>query len=368
MKDLEEARREINRCDAEIARLFTARMEAVRDVAAYKASHGLPVLDAAREAAVVEKNAALVGEELRPYYISFLRDMMGISRRYQHKLLEGVRVAYSGLPGAFAEIAVKKIFPTGDPVPYRSFAEAYAAVETGECDVAVLPIENSYAGEVGGVLDLMFAGSLFVNGVYNLKVAHCLLGVKGASVDTVQRVVSHPQALDQCAPFLKKHGFTAIECANTARAAKEVADTKDPTLAAIASEETAALYGLSVLEKNINEDAENTTRFAVFSRSEAKTAPQKHSAFILLFTVNHIAGALAKAINVLGAYGYNMRVLRSRPLKAHSWQYYFYIEAEGDDASPDGARMLRQLSAHCDLLRVVGHFEPDAEMPKGENA
>ncbi len=366
MKDLDEARREINLCDKEIADLFTRRMRAVGDVAAYKAAHGLPIFDAAREDAVIAQNAEKVPEDLRPFYVSFLRDMMRVSKRYQSKLIEGLRVAYSGVPGAFAEIAAKKIFPAGTPVPFGSFADAYAAVENGKCDVAVLPIENSYAGEVGAVLDLMFCGSLFVNGVYNLKVSHCLVGVPGATKETVRRVFSHPQALDQCAPYLQKNGFAATECSNTARAAKEVSEKNDPAIAAIASEETAALYGLSILEKNINEAGENTTRFAVFSRSAQKSAPQKHTAFILLFTVNHIAGALAKAINVLGAYGYNMRVLRSRPMKNHSWQYYFYVEAEGDETSPDGERMLRQLAAHCDLLRVVGHFTPDAEPPKGE--
>lgn len=365
MKDLQTIREEINGIDRELVALFTARMRAVKEVAAYKQAHGLPVTDAAREAAVIEQNTGRVPAELRPYYVSLQQCVMDVSKQYQHRLMSGETVAYSGVEGAFAHVAASRLFPTGEKQPFRSFEEAYAAVENGVCDAAVLPIENSYAGEVGQVLDLMFRGKLFVNGVYTLRVAHHLLGVPGADPAHIKKVVSHPQALAQCAPYITSHGYETEACSNTARAAEAVAAAGDPEIAAVAGEETAALYGLSILDKNINEDGQNTTRFGVFSRADDGVRHGKRGAFILLFTVNNVAGALATAINALGAYGYNMRVLRSRPLKDHPWQYYFYVEAEGDETTAEGQRMLRQLAAHCDLLKVVGHYLPDAALGKG---
>lgn len=363
MKDLEQARAEINEVDEQIAALFQRRMEAVRAVAAYKTAHGLPVLDAAREAAVIERGAARVQDPaLRPYYVSVIRNMMEVSKQYQHFLMNGARVAYSGVEGAFAHIAASRIFPDAEKRAYADFAAAYAAAETGACDCAVLPIENSFAGEVGQVLDLAFRGTLTISGVYNLRVAQHLLGVKGAHRGDIRTVVSHPQALSQCEGYIRRHGYTAEQCSNTARAAQSVAERNDPTVAAIASAETAALYGLSVLDHDINENAGNTTRFAVFTRMAPEPPRSKNSVFLLLFTVNNVAGALAKAINVIGAHGFNMRVLRSRPLKDHAWQYYFYVEAEGDETTEEGQAMMRDLAPHCDLLKVVGHYIPDVTL------
>ncbi len=160
-----------------------------------------------------------------------------------------MKIAYSGIEGAFAHIAAKRIFPADELISYGDFRSAYEAVEKGECDYAVLPIENSYAGEVGQVTDLMFQGGLFVNGVYTLNVMQNLLGVKGASVESVRKVVSHPQALEQSADFIATHGLITEPAVNTARAAKMVSELRDIRVAAIASEETAALYGLEVLER-----------------------------------------------------------------------------------------------------------------------
>lgn len=367
MKELQEARAAINEADARIAAAFCDRMKAVRAVADYKKAHGLPVLDAAREAAVIEAGAARVADPtLRGYYTEVLRELMDVSKQYQHRLLQGARVAYSGVQGAFAHIAATHIFPDAETRAFGGFAEAYAAVEWGECDVAVLPIENSYAGDVGQVMDLALHGSLWVSGVYHLHVTQHLLGVPGARLQDVRRVISHPQALAQCDGYLRRHGFATEQATNTALAAKAVAEQHDPAVAAIASAETAELYGLTVLERGINENAENSTRFAVFTREREESARGRNGAFILLFTVNNVAGGLANAINVIGKYGYNMRVLRSRSLRAHAWKYYFYVEAEGDERTPAGEAMLKELGAQCDLLKVLGHYVPDSVLAEEE--
>ena len=358
MDKLSKARQTINEVDKKMAELFRLRMEAVRTVAEYKKERGLPVLDASREAEVLRRNEGYIGDgDLRSYYRLFLKTTMDISKQYQHRLIEGARVAYSGVEGAFAHIAAKKIFPDGTPVAHTDFEEAYRSVVIGECDYAVLPIENSYAGEVGQVMDLMFAGELFVSGIYDLHITQNLIGVKGAALDGIHTVISHPQALQQCEKYIHTHGFTQVSATNTAKAASEIAEKGDVHIAAIASKETAALYGLSVLDHDINESAMNTTRFAVFSRVANGDVSEKENTFLLLFQVRNLPGALANAINVIAAHGFNMKVLRSRPAKDQPFRYYFYVEAEGDETSDAGKSMLEELKNHCDMLKVAGRYK-----------
>ena len=358
---LEEARNIINEVDAQMARLFVERMRAAELVYEHKKTFGLPILDPKREAAVIGKNTALIEDDvLKGYYIDYIKNLMAVSRAYQYRLQNGLKVAYSGVEGAFAHIAAGRIFPESSRVSCRDFKAAYDAVLKGECDVAVLPIENSYAGEVGQTIDLMFFGNLFINGIYELEIHQNLLGISGATTADIKKVTSHPQALAQCHDYIGRKGFAAEEASNTAVAAKMVADSRDKTLGAIASAETAEIYGLEVLDANINKSGENTTRFAVLSRVQAN-APALSSS-VLMFTVKHEVGSLANAISIIGKYGYNMTALRSRPLKKHSWQYYFYIEIDGTVHTDQGAKMMEELGRVCDRLKVAGTFAPHAEI------
>ena len=358
---LDEARRIINEVDAQMAELFVRRMRAAETVYEYKKELGLPILDEKREAAVLEQNSALVEDEaLKGYYVDFLKNVMSLSRAYQHRMQSGLKVAYSGVEGAFAHVAAGRVFPDGNRLSYSDFKAAYDAVVSGECDVAVLPIENSYAGEVGQTMDLIFSGSLFVNGIYELEIHQNLLGLPDATVEDIKKVTSHPQALSQCHDHIKLRGFATEESNNTALAAKRVAVSGDKSLGAIASLETAEIYGLKVLEANINKSGENTTRFAVLSKVRAESPALTST--VLLFTVKHEAGSLASAIGIIGKYGYNMTALRSRPMKKHSWQYYFYVEIDGDTGTENGARMMEELGGVCDQLKVVGAFAPHTEI------
>lgn len=361
---LDEARANINRIDKEMAALFEERMKAVYKVAEYKMERGLQIFDEAREREVLKRNAKYIDDtEIKSYYLSFMQDVMDVSKQYQHKLVEGIKVAYSGVEGAFANIAAKKIFPDANLVSYQNFREAYDAVEKGECEFAVLPIENSYAGEVGQVMDLMFSGNLFVNGVYSLRVSQNLIGLKGSSIKDIKKVISHPQALDQCAAYIESHSFEKIQASNTARAAIQVSELGDKSIAAIASAETAQIYDLEVLDHDINESEVNVTRFAVFSRVENELTKKGDSnTFLLMFTVKNEAGALAKAIAAIGNHGVNMRVLRSRPLKGLAWQYYFYVEAEGLINSQISKDMKEDLKEHCGMLKMLGHYPIEAEI------
>ena len=358
---LEEARKIIGEVDAEMAALFVRRMRAAEMVYEHKKQYGLPILDQKREDALIEQNGALVEDEvLRGYYVDFLKNVMAISRAYQSRMQNGLRVAYSGVRGAFADIAAGRIFPSAERVSHTDFKAAYDAVVSGACDLAVLPIENSYAGEVGQTLDLIYSGPLSINGIYELEVHQNLLGVPGASVEGIRRVLSHPQAIGQCRDYIELRGFFAEEASNTALAAKTVAEAHDKTLGAIASLETAELYGLKVLEASINKSGENTTRFAVLSKVASK-APSLSST-VLMLSVGHEAGSLASAIGIIGKHGYSMTALRSRPLKKHSWQYYFYVEIEGTVDTESGIAMLEELAEVCDTLKVAGRFAPHTEI------
>ena len=362
MKDkLDEARSIINAVDAQMAKLFVERMKAVELVYEYKKEYGLPILDEKRENAVIAQNASGIEDEtLQGYYMDYLKHLMSLSRNYQYRMQSGLKVAYSGVEGAFAHIAAGRIFPDGNRISYRDFKSAYDSVINGESDVAVLPIENSYAGEVGQTIDLIFSGGLFINGIYELEIHQNLLGHPAANIEDIKKVTSHPQALSQCHEYIKFRGFETEESNNTALAAKTVAEANDVSLGAIASMETAEIYGLKVLESNINKSGENTTRFAVLSKVKANTPALSSS--VLMFTVKNEAGSLANAISIIGKYGFNMTALRSRPLKKHSWQYYFYIEIDGTTDTDEGQQMINELSAVCDKLKVAGTFAPHAEI------
>lgn len=358
MDSLDKARKKINEVDEQMAKLFTERMLAAREVAEYKKKHGLKIFDAAREAEVIKRNSAFIEDtEIREYYVNFLKNNMAVSREYQDRLMEGMKVAYCGTEGAFAHIATTKLFPTARKIAYPDFVSAYLAVENGECDATVLPVENSYNGEVGQVTDLMFSGSLYINAMIELAVSQDLLVIPGTVMSDIKEVVSHPQALGQCADYIREKGFTQHEYTNTALAAKHVAERGDKSVAAIASAEAAEIFGLEVLERNINASRSNTTRFAVFTRAENKNNIKKMGVHtVLLFTVRNEAGALAKAIDVIGKHGFNMRTLRSRPMKELLWQYYFYVEAEGNIHTDEGKEMMLELHQYCDRLKSVGTY------------
>lgn len=358
---LDEAREIINRVDSQMAELFVERMRAAEMVFEHKKEFGLPIFDAEREEAVIKKNSDLIDDViLKGYYIDYIKNIMGISRAYQYRMQSGLKVAYSGVEGAFAYIAAGRIFPESNRLSFRDFKAAYNSVVNGESDVAVLPIENSYAGEVGQTTDLIFSGNLFINGIYELEIHQNLLGVPGSTVADIKKVTSHPQALGQCHDYIKFRGFDIEEANNTALAAKTVAEMKDKSLGAIASVETAEIYGLEVLEANINKSGENTTRFAVLSKVRAESPSLTSS--VLMFTVKNEVGSLANAISIIGKYGYNMTALRSRPLKKHSWQYYFYIEIDGTTDTEDGRKMIEDLSKVCDKLKIAGTFAPHSEI------
>ncbi len=267
------------------------------------------------------------------------------------------KIAYCGIEGAFANIAARNIFPSEELVAFTSFAQAYDSVEKGICDFAVLPIENSFAGDVRGVFDLLFAGPLFITNVFEFRISQTLLGLEGSEISDIKTVYSHQQALDQCTQFIADHGFQTIPFVNTAMAAKEVAQKGDKSSAAIASEEAGRLYGLKVLARGINQDTENTTRFAVVSQNAfdgQEEAPKSVS--YLMFNVKNVPGALSSAIKIISKKDYNLISLHSHPVQNAPWEYYFYVEVEGSLMSRNGRKLIEKLKKCCLSVKVIGQI------------
>ncbi len=360
MENLDNIRKQIQAVDKEMAALFERRMQLAKGVMEFKQASGLPIYDEEQEKKILAHSAEYVQDpSLKEYHRIFVKSLMDVSKAYQERVMDKMKVAYCGIPGAYAHIAARKLYPTAQLISYPDFASAYTACEAGEVDVTLLPMENSHAGDVGDVMDLAFYGSLFVNVVVEMSIVQNLNGVKGAKISDIKKVVSHPQALAQCTEYIHTHGFEEEAFGNTAVASKYVAERGDVTLAAISSEETAELYGLEILERKINTSNTNSTRFAVFSRTMNNTAGKEHLGehFILVFTVKNACGALAQALNLIGSHGFNMSSLHSRPLKGKMWGHYFFAELEGSVNSQDGKDLLIQLNTICSKMKHLGSYK-----------
>ena len=361
---LQQARTEIDAVDAEMASLFERRMRAVADVARYKAQTGKPIFDAVREAAVLDKNTArLQDETLRPYYRTFLQEAMAVSRAYQRAMLGRDTAAYQGVQGAWSHIALRRLFPFSRTLSFATWAEVFDAVQNGDAEFGVLPFENSNAGDVSTVLDLLYTHpGLIVARMCDLPIRQDLLGVPGATLAGVRTVISHPQALAQSSVFLQQHGLTTQPWSNTADAAKHIAELKDPSVAAIASAETADLYGLQILAAGVNADGDNTTRFIVIERAEQPPVMTgEGQRLALLFTARHEPGRLAAVLDQIGARSFNMECIKSRPLPHVPFQYYFYVQlvCPAGSTRADCEALLDILRTDCSTLRLVGAFTLD---------
>lgn len=351
---LETARTKINEIDAQMAVLFEQRIAAVADVVAYKCAHNLPVFDAEREQQVLTANLArLADTSLAPYYRRLLQSLMDITKDWERARLKQNTVAFAGAEGAFAWQAARGLFPDYRYQICEDFADVFTEVLEERAAFGVIPFENSYSGEVGEVFDLLFRHPCHINAIWDLPVCQNLLALPGATLADIREVVSHPQALSQCAPYLQAHNLQPRPHSNTALAAQLVATGGDKSVAAIASKDSAELYGLNILAEAINSSSANTTRFIVIG----KDLPLTGSRFNLLFTVNHNAGQLARVMSLIGDMGFNMESIKSRPMKDLPWQYYFYVEIEGRLNDERTQELLTRLKTNCDTLKILGSYD-----------
>ncbi len=237
--------------------------------------------------------------------------------------------------------------------------QVFDEIDVTGCPVFGKTVFGLHAGDVSQVMDLAYRGQLSVSGVYELPLSQSLLALPGTDITDIREVQSHPQALSQCMPYLKEHGWILTQAVNTAVAAKNVAESGRHDLAVVASEEAAKLYGLRVLSSSINESKNNTTRFLVFSAAECKVKPTDNH-FILFFNVKNEPGSLGRAVSLIGQYHFNLRNLKSFPTGQENWSYYFYTEGEGNLSTPKGQLMMEELKSVCSRVKILGSF-PDVK-------
>ncbi len=354
MDSLTKARATINEIDKEMAELFEQRMKAVEQVIAYKQEHSLPILDASREASVIANNLSYIQEDAyRPYYEEFIQDVMRISRFFQKAKLHQDKIAYAGTLGAFSHIAAMKLFPDERLIHLPTFEEVVEAVEQGEVAYGVLPFENSYTGEVGENMDLILAHDIYIHQMYDLKIEQNLMGIKGTRIENIKQVYSKDQAISQSRKFLEGRHIECIPYPNTAIAAQYIAEQKDPTKAAIASKETAALYDLEILARNINTSDQNTTRFIVIG----KHMPKDGNRISMVFTVAHKTGSLAKVMSIISDHGFNMESIHSRSLKDEPFAYYFYVELVAQLHSAAFTALYEAMKPLCKRIKIAGSYQ-----------
>lgn len=353
MNQLEQARKEIDAVDQEIAQLYERRLDAVRQVLEYKKANHLPILDTNREAQVIEKSVDQIqNEEYKPFYKEFVKQMMRNSKEYQQTLMSNDVVAYCGVKGAFGYLATERLFPGRPTLNFKSFEEVFQAVVNHKAHYGVIPFENSNSGLVGEVLDALRKYPVYIQKMSDQRIEQCLLGTPDATLKDVEYVYSKDQALAQSKHFLSQLNVQTVAYPNTAMAARYVASENDVHKAAIGAKENAELYGLKVLADHIEENSQNTTRFLVIGLEPAK----KGERFSIIFETQHISGSLAKIIEIIAKHNLNMDSIQSRPRKNEPFEYFFYIELDGDIDSDNVKQALKEIQSVCLAFKILGVY------------
>ncbi len=373
MDDIDALRAQIDRLDRGLVEGLRQRLRVVAQVARIKAE-GLPFLrDHERETRLLARVEEWAREaDLDPFRVrEIFREVLAMSLKAQEEALlarrhselsaaVADRVAYQGTHGSYSQLAARKYFASRaagmELIGYRSFAEAVRAAERGEVGYAVLPIENTTAGSINQTYDLLCNTALQIVGEEVLHVRHCLLASSRVEPRSLKRIISHPQALAQCSRFLAGLDAEQVVHGDTASAAEMVRDASDAGIAAIASEEAAERYGLTVIARGIANQEENWTRFVVISAIELELDPRIAAKTSLVFTTAHRHGALAHCLNVLANHGLNLTKLESRPVIRRPWEYRFYVDFEGDARGEAASLAIAELRRECPELRVLGSY------------
>ncbi|MBF0098617.1 MAG: prephenate dehydratase [Magnetococcales bacterium] len=265
-------------------------------------------------------------------------------------------IAFQGIHGAYSEQACREKLPGQRYIPCKSFEELFQQVESGQVDLGMLPVENSVAGSVSDSYDLLARHRLFIIGEHYQRVRHCLLGLPGSRIEEIRSVHSHPQALAQCHHFIKKHGWEKQAVYDTAGAAADLAQRKQPHEAALASALCAELYHLDILGQDIQDSRHNTTRFLVIARESDHPPVEVACKTSLLFEVRNIPAALYKCLGGFATNGINLTRLESRPLPGRHWSYQFYLDFEGHPEDAACELALEEISFFTDSLKILGCY------------
>lgn len=376
-ENLEELRGRIDGIDRQLVELIRQRMAVAGEIAQYKKEHKLPVTDPGRERVLLSKVSQQAGEELADYTESIFRSIMAASRSYQNMctgvlstVYEGIRqamgdtpqlfpqravVACQGIEGAYSQLACDSIFKSPSIMYFQTFEHVFKAVERGMCQYGILPIENSTAGSVNTIYDLMIRHNFSIVRSARLKVSHNLLCKHGVALEGVREIFSHEQAISQCAGFLaglKDVKVTVVE--NTALAARMVAQSGRDDVAALSSRFCAEHYGLNLLKTNVQDQDNNYTRFICISKKPEIYPGADRTSFMM--TVPHRPGSLYNVLSKFYALNINLRKLESRPLPDREFEFMFYFDIEASVYAPEMEKLFRDLETESEHFRYLGTY------------
>ena len=369
MDDLEKIRKDINSVDARILEALADRRKLAEQIIEAKDHLGAPIRDSLREEQLLANliaqgrsqglDAHLVTRVFHEIIDDSIRSQQLHLLNYDKSDLK--RVAFQGIEGAYSELAGRKYFaPYLDQTVFvgvGTLEHVVDAVEDGDADYGLLPVENTAAGSINEVYDLLSCAQLSIVGEEVLRVEHCLLALDEIPVSNIRQIYSHPQALAECMKFVAKlPNCQAMPYADSAMAVIKVKELKDPSLAAIASEEAARLYGLKVLRRNIEDQQNNYTRFLVLAKKPAAVDVRIPCKTSLIMATSHEEGSLLKALTLLHEYKINLSKLESRPIPGMPFQYLFYIDFEGNAAEDRVAQAIAQLRSATTSLKVLGSY------------
>ncbi|MCI9393692.1 MAG: prephenate dehydratase [Oscillospiraceae bacterium] len=374
---LEQMREEINQIDQELVDLFRRRMELSKSIGAYKQANQLPVQDPARERELLGRVAEQAGEELSEYAQSVYQTILAVSRSYQNAestrrsgtyqqiqaMLEKTpelfpqrsSVACQGVEGAFSQLACQRLFKLPNIMFFQSFEHVFKAVESGMCQFGVLPIENSTAGSVNKIYDLMLEHNFFIVRSARLKVSHNLLVKPGVKLEDIREIYSHEQAINQCSDFLGTLKDVKITvCENTAVAAQMVSQSDRRDIAAISSRLCAEQYSLQRLKTSVQNQGSNYTRFICISKTP-QIYPGADKTSIMMI-VPHRPGSLSHILTKFSILGINLTKLESRPLPEREFEFMFYFDLEASVYAPEMERLFLDLESECETIRYLGSY------------
>lgn len=374
--DLTELRAQIDNIDRQIVELYEQRMEVSGQVAEYKIETGKKVFDKAREEEKIQKVKSLTHNDFNSYGVEELfEQIMAMSRKLQYQMLtekgsigrlpfigvdslekEKARVVYPGAEGSYAQAAMEQFFGKNvNSFHVDTFRDAMIAIDEGSADYAVLPIENSTAGIVNEIYDMLVEFENYIVGEQIIKIEHCLMAVPGTKIEDIHTVYSHPQSLMQSARYLQGHAsWKQISMNNNAFAARKVAEDKDKTQAAIASAHAAETYGLSVLEQGVNQSETNSTRFIIVTNQKIFLKDAKKVS--ICFEIPHKSGSLYHMLSHFIYNNLNMNKIESRPIEDRNWEYRFFIDFDGNLADSAVKNALRGLRDEARDMKILGNY------------
>lgn len=371
---LEEIRKDIDQIDRQLLELFKRRMDCARSVGEYKLEHNLPILNIQRENEILD-SVELAGGEYGYAARLLYSNIMELSRALQHDIVgsgkeirrlletsesentaapESLKIAVQGIKGANSHEAAKTLFPQSQLCFYPGFEDVFTAVDNGDTDFGVLPVENSSAGSVSDVYDLLLKYRFYITGALDLPISYCLGALRQSELSDIEQVWSHPQGLAQCSFYIAKNNFKAVPCSNTAVAAKMVADEKRLNCAALCSQKAVEEYGLKVLKRNFQNSARNSTRFIVISKK--LYIPENADKISLCFCLPHLTGSLHNVLCRFSCHGLNLTKIESRPLPGKNFEYLFYLDFTGNVRNEHVMNLMCALSEELPEFSFLGNY------------